>query len=102
MKWLTTEVYSVLYYLTARPFSARPFSAEIVHSRAVFYWAVLCRNISPLGRLLLGHFPRKHFTAGLFSAEILYCWTISYRVYFYHIDVSIVETTHGPLLSILT
>ena len=97
MKWLTTEVYSVLYYLTAGP-----FFVEISHSWVVFCWAILCRNISQLGRLPLGCFLQKHFTTGLFSAEIFYCWAISYNVYFYYIDVSIVETAHGPLLLIPT
>ena len=92
MKWLTTEVYSVLYYLTTGP-----FSAKIFHS-----WAIFCRNISQLGHLLLGCSLQEYFTAGPFSAEILYCWAISYSVYFYYIEVSTVETAHGPFLSIPT
>ena len=81
MKWLTTEVYSILYYLTAGP-----FFAEIFHR-----WAVFCRNSSQLGRFLLGHFLlgcslQKYFTtgpftarpisAGLFSAKIFHRWAI--------------------------
>ena len=93
---------SLQKYSTAGLFTAGPFFAEISHSWVVFCWAVLCRNISPLGRLSLGCFPQKHFTARLFSAETLYCWAISYGVYFYHIDVSTVETAYGPLLSIPT
>ena len=58
---------------------------------------VLCRNILPLGRFL-----QKHFTAGLFSIEILYYWAISYNVLFNHADVSAVGIAHGPLLSIPT
>ena len=82
MKWLTTEVYSILYNLTAGL-----FVAEIFHSWAVFCWAVLCRNISLLGRLLLGCSLQDYFTArpssaGPFSAEALYRWVIFYKKYF--------------------
>ena len=78
MKWLTTEVYSVLYYLTTRS-----FSAKIYHC-----WAVFFRNSSQLGRFLLGCSLQKYFTAGpftampisagLFSAEIFHRWA-AYR-----------------------
>ena len=79
MKWLTTEVYSVLYYLTTGP-----FSAEIFHC-----WVVFCRNSSQLGRFLLGCSLQKYFTAGpftampisarLFSAEIFHRWAVFCR-----------------------
>ena len=79
MKWLTTEVYSVLYYLTTGP-----FSVEIFHC-----WVVFCRNSSQLGRFLLGCSLQKYFTAGpftampisarLFSAEIFHRWAVFCR-----------------------
>ena len=41
-----------------------------------------------------------YFTAGLFSAETLYCWVISYNMFFNRADVSAVGIVHGPLLSV--
>jgi len=53
---------------------------------------------------------QKHFTAGLFSAEIpyrwlfsvetLYCLVISYSMFFNRADVSAVRIVHEPFLSV--
>ena len=43
----------------------------------LYRWAIFCINILPLGCFL-----HKHFIAGLFSAETLYCWVISYNMFF--------------------
>ena len=95
------KVYIVLSYFIAKTF----------YSQTIF-----CRNILPLGHLLqkyftvglffcrnilpLGYFLQKHFATGPFSAETLYCWVISYSMFFNCADVSIVGIVCGPLLSV--
>ena len=63
--------------------------------------------------LLLGYFCRNtltarpfsaetFFTAGLFPADILYCWVILCNMFFNHDDVFAVGIVHGSLLSVPT
>ena len=44
---------------------------------------------------------QKHFIVGLFSAETLYCWAISYSVFFNHAYVYAIGIAYRPLLSVL-